>query len=901
MARRPYLFHIVIPMAYALVGAGWILFSDVLLFGGHVPEGLLTVSTAKGLGFVAVTALLLYAMLRVIMVRRVAYEEEIRRGAALQRAITEAAPLAVFSLDRDGVVTSWNRAAERMFGWSADEAVGRFLPVVDEESREEFAALRERVLRGETFSGMELVRRRKDGTPVEVGLSTAAVRDARGEAVGIMAVMEDITRRKQDERTIRRLNRVYAVLSNINQAIVRLRDPQRLFDEACRIAVEDGGFLMAWLGLRGEPDGTVQPRAWAGHVQGYLEGLRISQNAEDPAGRGPAGTAVREGRHSVVQDIAADRSMAPWREAALARGYASMACFPLLVFGERRGVFCLYAAETGFFDDDEIRLLDELAQDLSLALEVMEQEVLRLQAEQALQESESRYRSLFENNHAVMLLIDPATGEVRDANPAAAAYYGWSREQLTAMSIWEINTLGEREVKAEMARARQRDRGFFRFRHRLASGEERDVEVYSGPLRVAGRELLYSLVFDVTDRLRAQESLREAKQRAEDANRAKTEFLANMSHEIRTPLNGIMGMLHLLDMQQLPPEQSEYVGHAMDASKRLTRLLTDLLDLSKVEAGQLDLAREPFALPGAVQHVCGLFRDTARSSGVSLECRLDPDLPEQAVGDAVRLQQVLSNVVGNAFKFTESGGVTVEAAPLPRTQADREQGRQRVLFSVRDTGPGMSDAVQARIFRPFEQGGEGFTRTHQGAGLGLAICRRLVDMMDGTFAVDSEEGRGTTVHFTVSLDLAPEERAPEPAATARDAADQGLEGLRVLLAEDDPVNRTAVREHLERAGARVTTVEDGQQALEALRASADGFDAVLMDVQMPVLDGVAATRAIRAGEAGESHKSLPVVALTAYAMAGDRETFLQAGMDRYLAKPVDPDELAATLAALREG
>ena len=392
-----------------------------------------------------------------------------------------------------------------------------------------------------------------------------------------------------------------------------------------------------------------------------------------------------------------------------------------------------------------------------------------------------------------------------------------------------------------------------------------------------------------TDLAERAELLAAAKKQAEDANRAKSEFLANMSHEIRTPLTGILGMLQLLKEEPLEQSQLRNVDSALKAGRRLTRLLSDLLDLSIVEAGQFSVEEKFFALPETVSHVCEMFQAMERHANVQLTCDIAPGVPDTVVGDSVRLQQVLTNLVGNAFKFTDSGSIKVEVFPLPHGSPDE----CRVLFSVADTGRGIADQEQSRIFDSFTQESQGYARSHEGAGLGLALCRRLVHRMGGGMSVDSEAGKGTTFYFSVLF------RSCEASEQAQAGKGEGwgeihgLKDMSLLLAEDEQINRESVKLLLEKAGCRVVTVSNGSEALAVLQARP--FDAVLMDVQMPEMDGVQATRGIRSGKAGEDRRDTPIIALTARAMSGDREKFLDAGMDGYVSKPFEAHDLESVL------
>jgi PAS domain S-box-containing protein len=904
-----------------------------------------------------------------VILRDTSALQEAARDRALLASIVESSSDAIHAVSLDGTVVSWNRGAEALFGYTSQEIIGENVAILAPVDRcDEVAEYMGMIRRGRAISPFDTVLQAKDGRAVDVLLSISPIRNAAGEVVGAAGIAHDISKRVEAERKLRQseerfrevfnhapfgmgvsgldgrmiqvngalcqmlgyseeelLARTWKDLTHPDDVEAGLRmleqvwiEPERCLEAERRYLNRSGEVVWARIrvsSLRDGGESLYSPVYFVVRVEDITDRKRANDALRESEERfrsmadgcptmmwvtdAQGGNQFINRAYREFCGIAQEQAKGiEWQ--ALVHPDDLTACIE--AFGRSAREHASFRCEARLRRADGAwRWIDSFAAPrfspagqylgyVGLNLDITE----RKAAEEALQSSETKFRQLAENIREVFWMALP-TGEVLYVSPAYEQVWGRDCEGLYRNpDSWmdAIHPDDQEKARSLLAHRIHQDPVEVEYRIRTADGQEKWIRDRAFPIHdQAGQTVrVAGIAEDITERKRYEEELIRARQGADAANRAKSRFLANMSHEIRTPMNGVIGMLQLLGETDLAEEQRQYAEIAMESGRTLLALIDDILDLSKIEGGKAVLERRDFNLRDTVEEAVRSLQNQARAKGLALHGRVDAGVPATVSGDARRLRQVLINLMANAIKFTARGEVRVEAVLSHQGPASAT-----VRFAVADTGIGIKADQTSRLFSPFVQADESTTRKYGGTGLGLAISKELAQMMGGRIGVESREGQGSTFWFTAVFGLVQGSRE-SPACPQRPAVSSAIgvarlqrRGGRVLVAEDNATNREVALAQLRELGLNADAVTNGAEALEA---AGRGYDLVLMDCQMPVMDGFEAARRIRSSIGPD----IPIVAVTADAMPADRDRCLSEGMNDYLAKPVELASLAEVLA-----
>jgi PAS domain S-box-containing protein len=800
----------------------------------YTPVGLMVLTYVRyaGIGIGSLLAvLLLFWIWDIRLTRRVAEKtEQLRNSEERLRTVFQNSPDAILIQNETGQILDANRTACSFHRMEHGALIGRsgfdlIAPRSRETVQRDYALWFDGSLRRCEYAAVD-----GDGREVQMEVIGAPLRFEGTRAVLLM--LRDMTERKQAEQALKESERRYRGLVEAQNNFILRTDTEGRFtfvNEAfCR---------------------------FVGHASGELIGRDIRS-------------------YIYPDDIAIPGNV-----------------IEALVYGHERMVSVEHRMRTmtsvAWVQWESIAVYDGAGNVVEIQ-SVGHDETERRRVQEALQESERRLRFLFEEIPNIAVQGYNSTREAIFWNRASEKLYGYSKKVALGRRIEELVLPPDR--RTEMVRDYD---NWARTGQPVPSGEMmkhaadgRKVPVYCcqlATLNQHGAREMYVIDVDLSELQRANDELLVAKENAERANRAKSEFLANMSHEIRTPMNGVMGMTHLLLETDLTAEQRDSIQTVMDCTQELMRIIDELLDISRIEAGEVRLQPEPFNVRETVEKVVLLFADRALRKGVEILVDIAANVPQRLMGDSGRVRQIIINLVGNALKFTPSGKIWI------RMGADRIDSGWNLSIEVQDTGIGMAPELQGRIFEKFIQGDSSSKREYGGTGLGLAISRQLVRLMGGEIGVESEPTKGTLFRFNLHLGDVPPE---EPAATASAMTPEVvLIRASLLLVEDNLVNQKVALAMLRKLGCTVTVASNGVQALE--QVARHRFDLIFMDCQMPVMDGFEATGAIRRMDSDV--RDTPIVAMTAHALKEDRQRCIDAGMNDYLSKPVHREALVSVL------
>jgi PAS domain S-box-containing protein len=781
---------------------------------------------------------------------------------------------AVVASDSEGRVIIWNPGAERLFEYRKEEAIGQKVDeLVGGLKKKEAARISKKVWR-RRISDLITTRYTKSGKPIAVSLSASPV-VYKNYLIGGVAVYKDISELVQKDKLLAHTNKLLRAISDINQTIIMEKDPEELLSRASRSLKKDVSYNRVQIIL---VDEKFKPVKFIG--PGRKKPLQPYP---------PCVERVLKNRRSLFVPDVSKSSICYKCSSKENKGWA--ACFLLEHNHEVLGVLSVANAQEIFDQASEIRLLEEVAGDLSLALYSIKREeeknLIGEELEKLHQFQEKILTSLAEG-----VVVENAEGNITYVNPSFEKMLGYGRGDLLGKH-WSIFIPEEQLDRVTRKSKARKSTTLEKYETLMKTKDGRRI-----PVLIHARSLfekkrftgVVSAITDISHIKKTQEELKASREEALSASKAKSEFLANMSHEIRTPMNGVIGMIELAVQTELTDEQHEFLTAARASAESLLTILNDILDFSKIEARMIELVPTEFNLQDSITEIVASLALAAHRKGLELLCHVPPSLPVTVVGDLGRLRQIILNLVSNAIKFTEQGEVGVEVFEESRTK------KEIVLhFAVHDTGIGIPENKLQSIFQPFVQADSSLNRKYGGTGLGLAISFQLVKLMGGKIWTESKLGQGSIFHFTVKLDL------PErPGKKISLASLSAFHRFRVLVIDDNATNRAILKEMLQSWRMLPEQAASGIEALGMLQspeARKEPFELLLVDLSMPEMDGFVLIENIRKIS---EYQNTPIIILSSADRVGDLQRAKELGAWAYLVKPVRPSALLDTIMTVKE-
>ena len=745
----------------------------------------------------------------------------------LSTAIEQSAS-SVLITDTNGIIEYVNPHFSKLTGYTKEEVLNQRVSLLKSGQTPDsiYKQLWEKIISGQTWQG-EFYNKKKNNELYWESAVIAPVKNKAGQITNFIAIKQDITKHKQN-------------LTELLNSQLELEKSAALFR-----ALSGASFEGIFMSKHGK---FIGQNKTAELIFGYSESEVI--------GRPNTDLFLPENRE-FVEGRMLGGSEEPFELNALRKDGTLFPCEIKTRVAEYQGNMVLFTSITNISR--------------------------RKEAQKNLLESEARYRALIQNNTSVMMLFDPLTGEIVEVNEAACTFYGLTEKELKNTCIFDVNTLEKDEIREQVKKLQSGEKNYFVFKHRTANGLIKDVELYTGKMNYRGRELYFSVIHDITDKLQLQRDLIGAKEKAEESDKLKSAFLANMSHEIRTPMNAIIGFAQLLNDTDITQEEiKQYIKIINQSGVQLLELIDDIIKISQIEAGIININYQQTKLSSLLQEIYALFSLTVKQKGIKLRL----DLPKDPVvffnTDPARLKQILINLLSNAIKFTQEGEVCF---------GYKYEGNL-ITFFVKDTGIGIDADHHQLIFDRFMQAPQNKNKLYGGTGIGLSISKALVEKMQGKIWLTSELGKGTNFYFTLPFFENKSQSRNDEQQENKGLSLDIMSGKTILIVEDDERNSKLLELFLKPTGAMILLAKDGIEALETVKSRPE-IDAVLMDIKMPVMNGIEATRELK-----KIRPELPIIMQTAYAMAHEKAEAQNAGCNAYLAKPVNREVMLNKLVEL---